>query len=169
MERWEVILHFMVGSPSAAVSQDLAQLLVQAGLMKRYTAAIVVCFYTVEWPAQMISLSWSLIYEIYWANNSYFSASYQSVNCSCRHFPLRYLLTSFLNTKIWNYQYQQWDAGHQGLLKERCRASSVTVLQESYLKDPWVFCLLHRFFSNYEISYDISVGLRNSVSVTLWS
>ncbi|XP_068026115.1 LOW QUALITY PROTEIN: general transcription factor IIH subunit 4 [Melanerpes formicivorus] len=33
-ERWEVILHFMVGSPSAAVSQDLAQLLVQAGLMK---------------------------------------------------------------------------------------------------------------------------------------
>lgn len=36
-ERWEVILHFMVGSPCAAVSQDLAQLLVQAGLMKRYT------------------------------------------------------------------------------------------------------------------------------------
>lgn len=36
MERWEVILHFMVGSPCAAVSQDLAQLLVQAGLMKRY-------------------------------------------------------------------------------------------------------------------------------------
>lgn len=36
MERWEVILQFMVGSPSA-VSQDLAQLLVQAGLMKRYT------------------------------------------------------------------------------------------------------------------------------------
>lgn len=36
MERWEVILHFMVGS-SRAVSQDLAQLLVQAGLMKRYT------------------------------------------------------------------------------------------------------------------------------------
>ncbi|KAL7381357.1 hypothetical protein ABVT39_004608 [Epinephelus coioides] len=34
MERWEVILHFMVGSPCAAVSQDLAQLLVQAGLMK---------------------------------------------------------------------------------------------------------------------------------------
>ncbi|CAL1584123.1 unnamed protein product [Knipowitschia caucasica] len=34
LERWEVILHFMVGSPSAAVSQDLAQLLVQAGLMK---------------------------------------------------------------------------------------------------------------------------------------
>lgn len=34
MERWEVILHFMVGSPSAAVSQDLAQLLIQAGLMK---------------------------------------------------------------------------------------------------------------------------------------
>uniref|UniRef100_A0A7N9AXY4 General transcription factor IIH subunit 4 n=1 Tax=Mastacembelus armatus TaxID=205130 RepID=A0A7N9AXY4_9TELE len=34
MERWEVILHFMVGSPSAAVSQDLAQLLVQADLMK---------------------------------------------------------------------------------------------------------------------------------------
>ncbi|KAM8977234.1 general transcription factor IIH subunit 4 [Pelodytes ibericus] len=33
-ERWEVILHFMVGSPSAAVSQDLAQLLIQAGLMK---------------------------------------------------------------------------------------------------------------------------------------
>ncbi|XP_066064807.1 general transcription factor IIH subunit 4 isoform X4 [Chamaea fasciata] len=33
-ERWEVVLHFMVGSPSAAVSQDLAQLLVQAGLMK---------------------------------------------------------------------------------------------------------------------------------------
>lgn len=35
MERWEVILHFMVGSPSAAVSQDLAQLLIQAGLMRR--------------------------------------------------------------------------------------------------------------------------------------
>lgn len=35
-ERWEVILHFMVGSPCAAVSQDLAQLLVHAGLMKRY-------------------------------------------------------------------------------------------------------------------------------------
>ncbi len=35
MERWEVILNFMVGSPSAAVSQDLAQLLTQAGLMKR--------------------------------------------------------------------------------------------------------------------------------------
>uniref|UniRef100_A0A3B3Z818 General transcription factor IIH subunit 4 n=1 Tax=Periophthalmus magnuspinnatus TaxID=409849 RepID=A0A3B3Z818_9GOBI len=34
LERWEVILHFMVGSPSAAVSQDLAQLLVQAGLMR---------------------------------------------------------------------------------------------------------------------------------------
>uniref|UniRef100_A0A8C9YI02 General transcription factor IIH subunit 4 n=1 Tax=Sander lucioperca TaxID=283035 RepID=A0A8C9YI02_SANLU len=34
IERWEVILHFMVGSPCAAVSQDLAQLLVQAGLMK---------------------------------------------------------------------------------------------------------------------------------------
>ncbi|KAK9526381.1 hypothetical protein VZT92_015082 [Zoarces viviparus] len=34
MERWEVILQFMVGSPCAAVSQDLAQLLVQAGLMK---------------------------------------------------------------------------------------------------------------------------------------
>uniref|UniRef100_A0A672MWU3 General transcription factor IIH subunit 4 n=1 Tax=Sinocyclocheilus grahami TaxID=75366 RepID=A0A672MWU3_SINGR len=34
MERWEVILHFMVGSPSAAVSQDLSQLLIQAGLMK---------------------------------------------------------------------------------------------------------------------------------------
>ncbi|KAM9823874.1 general transcription factor IIH subunit 4 [Neosynchiropus ocellatus] len=34
MERWEVILHFMVGSPSAAVSQDLALLLTQAGLMK---------------------------------------------------------------------------------------------------------------------------------------
>uniref|UniRef100_A0A3Q3KFT0 General transcription factor IIH subunit 4 n=1 Tax=Monopterus albus TaxID=43700 RepID=A0A3Q3KFT0_MONAL len=34
MERWEVILHFMVGSPSAAVSPDLAQLLVQADLMK---------------------------------------------------------------------------------------------------------------------------------------
>ncbi|XP_022066838.1 general transcription factor IIH subunit 4 [Acanthochromis polyacanthus] len=33
MERWEVILQFMVGSPSA-VSQDLAHLLVQAGLMK---------------------------------------------------------------------------------------------------------------------------------------
>lgn len=31
----------MVGSPCAAVSQDLAQLLVQAGLMKRYT-----CTYT---------------------------------------------------------------------------------------------------------------------------
>uniref|UniRef100_K7FGW7 General transcription factor IIH subunit 4 n=1 Tax=Pelodiscus sinensis TaxID=13735 RepID=K7FGW7_PELSI len=30
----QVILHFMVGSPSAAVSQDLAQLLIQAGLMK---------------------------------------------------------------------------------------------------------------------------------------
>ncbi|KAL4676323.1 hypothetical protein H8959_010468 [Pygathrix nigripes] len=29
-----VVLHFMVGSPSAAVSQDLAQLLSQAGLMK---------------------------------------------------------------------------------------------------------------------------------------
>ena len=37
MERWEVILHFMVGSPNAAVSQDLAQLLSQAGLMRRYT------------------------------------------------------------------------------------------------------------------------------------
>lgn len=36
LERWEVILHFMVGSPSAAVSQDLAQLLIQAGLMRRY-------------------------------------------------------------------------------------------------------------------------------------
>lgn len=35
LERWEVILHFMVGSPSAAVSQDLAQLLTQAGLMRR--------------------------------------------------------------------------------------------------------------------------------------
>lgn len=50
MERWEVILHFMVGSPCAAVSQDLAQLLVQAGLMKRYTVVIVhqstVGFYT---------------------------------------------------------------------------------------------------------------------------
>uniref|UniRef100_A0A4W4F1M8 General transcription factor IIH subunit 4 n=1 Tax=Electrophorus electricus TaxID=8005 RepID=A0A4W4F1M8_ELEEL len=34
MERWEVILHFMVGSPSAAVSQDLARLLIQAGLMR---------------------------------------------------------------------------------------------------------------------------------------
>ncbi|MGH0128057.1 UNVERIFIED_CONTAM: hypothetical protein FKN15_036102 [Acipenser sinensis] len=34
IERWEVILHFMVGSPSAAVSQDLAQLLIQAGLMR---------------------------------------------------------------------------------------------------------------------------------------
>ncbi|XP_059899081.1 general transcription factor IIH subunit 4 [Gadus macrocephalus] len=34
MERWEVILHFMVGSPNAAVSQDLAQLLSQAGLMR---------------------------------------------------------------------------------------------------------------------------------------
>uniref|UniRef100_A0A3Q3WER9 General transcription factor IIH subunit 4 n=1 Tax=Mola mola TaxID=94237 RepID=A0A3Q3WER9_MOLML len=33
-ERWEVILHFMVGSACAAVSQDLAQLLIQAGLMK---------------------------------------------------------------------------------------------------------------------------------------
>lgn len=32
--RWEVILQFMVGSPSATVSQDLAQLLIQAGLMK---------------------------------------------------------------------------------------------------------------------------------------
>lgn len=40
IERWEVILHFMVGSPCAAVSQDLAQLLVQAGLMKRYTMII---------------------------------------------------------------------------------------------------------------------------------
>ena len=39
MERWEVILHFMVGSPSAAVSQDLAQLLIQAGLMRRYEAS----------------------------------------------------------------------------------------------------------------------------------
>lgn len=38
MERWEVILHFMVGSTSAAVSQDLAQLLVQAGLMKRFVS-----------------------------------------------------------------------------------------------------------------------------------
>ena len=37
MERWEVILHFMVGSPNAAVSQDLAHLLTQAGLMRRYT------------------------------------------------------------------------------------------------------------------------------------
>lgn len=37
MERWEVILHFMVGSSCAVVSQDLAQLLIQAGLMKRYT------------------------------------------------------------------------------------------------------------------------------------
>lgn len=36
MERWEVILHFMVGSSCAVVSQDLAQLLIQAGLMKRY-------------------------------------------------------------------------------------------------------------------------------------
>lgn len=35
MERWEVILHFMVGSSCAVVSQDLAQLLTQAGLMKR--------------------------------------------------------------------------------------------------------------------------------------
>ncbi|XP_075907588.1 general transcription factor IIH subunit 4 [Nelusetta ayraudi] len=34
MERWEVILHFMVGSSCAVVSQDLAQLLIQAGLMK---------------------------------------------------------------------------------------------------------------------------------------
>ncbi|XP_029299748.1 general transcription factor IIH subunit 4 [Cottoperca gobio] len=34
IERWEVILQFMVGSPCAAVSPDLAQLLVQAGLMK---------------------------------------------------------------------------------------------------------------------------------------
>ncbi|XP_061912742.1 general transcription factor IIH subunit 4 [Entelurus aequoreus] len=34
MERWEVILQFMVGSTTAAVSQDLAQLLTQAGLMK---------------------------------------------------------------------------------------------------------------------------------------
>ncbi|KAJ3609324.1 hypothetical protein NHX12_023847 [Muraenolepis orangiensis] len=34
MERWEVILQFMVGSPNAAVSQDLAQLLSQAGLMR---------------------------------------------------------------------------------------------------------------------------------------
>lgn len=34
MERWEVILQFMVGSPGAAVSQDIALLLVQAGLMK---------------------------------------------------------------------------------------------------------------------------------------
>lgn len=39
MERWEVILHFMVGSSCAVVSQDLAQLLIQAGLMKRYTGA----------------------------------------------------------------------------------------------------------------------------------
>lgn len=42
IERWEVILHFMVGSPCAAVSQDLAQLLVQAGLMKRYTVVVVI-------------------------------------------------------------------------------------------------------------------------------
>ncbi|XP_042202535.1 general transcription factor IIH subunit 4 [Callorhinchus milii] len=34
LERWEVILHFMVGSANAAVSQDLSQLLIQAGLMK---------------------------------------------------------------------------------------------------------------------------------------
>lgn len=39
MDRWEVILQFMVGSPSAAVSQDLAQLLTQAGLMRRYMHA----------------------------------------------------------------------------------------------------------------------------------
>lgn len=44
IERWEVILHFMVGSPSAAVSQDLAQLLVQAGLMKRYLFNMVYVF-----------------------------------------------------------------------------------------------------------------------------
>lgn len=46
MERWEVILHFMVGSPSAAVSQDLAQLLTQAGLMRRYrtVTAVIKCF-----------------------------------------------------------------------------------------------------------------------------
>nr|XP_005998214.1 PREDICTED: general transcription factor IIH subunit 4 [Latimeria chalumnae] len=40
MERWEVILHFMVGSPSAAVSQDLAQLLIQAGLMKSFFSLV---------------------------------------------------------------------------------------------------------------------------------
>ncbi|XP_041758035.2 LOW QUALITY PROTEIN: general transcription factor IIH subunit 4 [Coregonus clupeaformis] len=34
LERWEVILHFMVGCPSAAISQDLSQLLIQAGLMR---------------------------------------------------------------------------------------------------------------------------------------
>ncbi|XP_052325278.1 general transcription factor IIH subunit 4 isoform X1 [Oncorhynchus keta] len=34
LERWEVVLHFMVGCPSAAVSQDLSQLLIQAGLMR---------------------------------------------------------------------------------------------------------------------------------------
>ncbi|KAJ8366761.1 hypothetical protein AAFF_G00342540 [Aldrovandia affinis] len=39
LERWEVILHFMVGSPSAAVSQDLAQLLTQAGLMRRFSSS----------------------------------------------------------------------------------------------------------------------------------
>ncbi|XP_043995114.1 general transcription factor IIH subunit 4 [Gambusia affinis] len=33
MERWEVILQFMVGSPSA-VSRDLSELLIQAGLMR---------------------------------------------------------------------------------------------------------------------------------------
>uniref|UniRef100_A0A087Y352 General transcription factor IIH subunit 4 n=1 Tax=Poecilia formosa TaxID=48698 RepID=A0A087Y352_POEFO len=38
MERWEVILQFMVGSPSA-VSQDLAQLLIQAGLMRSISEA----------------------------------------------------------------------------------------------------------------------------------
>lgn len=43
-ERWEVILHFMVGSACAAVSQDLAQLLIQAGLMKRYTIVMLIFF-----------------------------------------------------------------------------------------------------------------------------
>ncbi|XP_032806087.1 general transcription factor IIH subunit 4 isoform X2 [Petromyzon marinus] len=37
LERWEVILHFMVGSPGAEVSADVAQLLIKAGLMRSET------------------------------------------------------------------------------------------------------------------------------------
>uniref|UniRef100_UPI00358E0753 general transcription factor IIH subunit 4-like isoform X1 n=1 Tax=Myxine glutinosa TaxID=7769 RepID=UPI00358E0753 len=35
MERWEVVLHFMVGSPGSEVSTDVAELLEGAGLMSR--------------------------------------------------------------------------------------------------------------------------------------
>uniref|UniRef100_A0A8C8G6L0 General transcription factor IIH subunit 4 n=1 Tax=Oncorhynchus tshawytscha TaxID=74940 RepID=A0A8C8G6L0_ONCTS len=87
LERWEVVLHFMVGCPSAAVSQDLSQLLIQAGLMRTQgeSCSTEISDYSVEGMSESLLTFLQHLRE--------FGLVFQRKRKSRRYYPTRLAIT----------------------------------------------------------------------------